>query len=542
MYTMSPSLMIYFYLLSQLSVANLSLLIFYLGSSKKSRDGDDSTRQSRPAYPQERRDLYERVSRNAQLPTFRRVTGQGNHEEDANVRSGVVRWGGDGDRIGIDGGGERRSDGRRKSSNTMSFVMLTESQVAQPPPGKLQQENRSTSEHNGKEDAIQGQQERPRTLKTAKTVASDGADSLSEKMETTNKLFEILSSRSDIDHPVCVDCTELLLEGLQKRLSDVSKERDRYLEFMKELNTLIPTDEETEQAEQDLTVAQQAEDRAFAELEELEREKERVDAEIANLELESRDLDKEEQSFWAERNEFKATLDAFHNERERVNAQFDHDVKQLEFLQRTNVYNDTFCIGHDGHFGTINGLRLGRLSSMPVDWTEINAAWGQACLLLATVAEKLEFSFQGYRLNPIGSTSTIDKLEYSQATSTNDPSHPQKTRVTTLELYCAGDLPLGLGFLHRRFDNAMVAFLECLRQLGHYVEQAPTRAGEGRSTVRGLKMPYIISKDKIGDASIKSAGFNQEESWTKACKYTLTCCKYLLAHASNVSMSRNRDG
>jgi beclin 1 len=38
----------------------------------------------------------------------------------------------------------------------------------------------------------------------------------------------------------------------------------------------------------------------------------------------------------------------------------------LEKLERTNVYNDAFCIGHDGVFGTINGLRLGRVPGVPV--------------------------------------------------------------------------------------------------------------------------------------------------------------------------------
>ena len=38
----------------------------------------------------------------------------------------------------------------------------------------------------------------------------------------------------------------------------------------------------------------------------------------------------------------------------------------LEKLERTNVYNDAFCIGHDGVFGTINGLRLGRVSGVNV--------------------------------------------------------------------------------------------------------------------------------------------------------------------------------
>jgi beclin len=42
------------------------------------------------------------------------------------------------------------------------------------------------------------------------------------------------------------------------------------------------------------------------------------------------------------------------------------DTRTLEKLERTNVYNDAFCIGHDGVFGTINGLRLGRVQGIPV--------------------------------------------------------------------------------------------------------------------------------------------------------------------------------
>lgn len=77
--------------------------------------------------------------------------------------------------------------------------------------------------------------------------------------------------------------------------------------------------------------------------------------------------------------------------------------------------------------------------------------------------------------------------------------------------------------MHRKFDQAMVAFLECLRQLGEFVAQGDS----------SLKLPYNINKDKIGDACIRLA-FNQIEAWTKACKYTLTCVKYLLAHTRYV--------
>lgn len=58
----------------------------------------------------------------------------------------------------------------------------------------------------------------------------------------------------------------------------------------------------------------------------------------------------------------------------------------LNTLKRTNVYSDVFRIWHDGPFGTISGLRLGRTSRTEVSWDEINAAWGQAVLLLSTLA------------------------------------------------------------------------------------------------------------------------------------------------------------
>ncbi len=42
---------------------------------------------------------------------------------------------------------------------------------------------------------------------------------------------------------------------------------------------------------------------------------------------------------------------------------------------------------HDGPFATISGFRLGRTAEVPVEWDEINAAWGQAVLLLHTMAQ-----------------------------------------------------------------------------------------------------------------------------------------------------------
>ena len=94
-------------------------------------------------------------------------------------------------------------------------------------------------------------------------------------------------------------------------------------------------------------------------------------------------------------------------------AKIEVSQAHLELLNKTNVLIDAFPIRYDGDFGTINNFRLGRLPKAPVsiatfcvfdvhkplpahiklghmkryqvEWDEINAAWGQACLLLHTM-------------------------------------------------------------------------------------------------------------------------------------------------------------
>ncbi|KAK3719054.1 Vacuolar protein sorting-associated protein atg6 [Vermiconidia calcicola] len=315
----------------------------------------------------------------------------------------------------------------------------------------------------------------------------------------------------------------------KKRQSSVIRERDAYVDFLKKAQEDVPTDEERKKTKRDLEDAQRREKQALEELEALEAEKAKMEDEIAALDAEAEDLDEEEERFWRERNAFTAELNAFQQERDSLQTQLAHDTRLLESLQRTNVYNDTFVIGHDGLFGTINGLRLGRLPDHPIEWAEINAAWGQVVLLLVVVAEKLGYSFRDYKLVPVGSTSKIVKYDTKQ-----QPTGDSKPKGNVLELFSSGNLSLGLGLFHGKFDDAMVAFLDCLRLVGEHVAHTSTAAG-----ATGIKLPYLIHKDKIGEVSIRLGNFGPDEQWTKACKYTLTCCKFLLAHASHVDDAKN---
>ena len=386
-------------------------------------------------------------------------------------------------------------------------------------------------------------------------------ESLHAKRMKNDKLFAILSSHSDIDHPICAECTSLLLQQFTARLASATKERDAYASFLKQLQQTAAslTDEDEAKAKKELAQLVEQDKEVYEDLLQLEKEKSGLESEIADLEEESRQLDIEEETFWASRNAFDDELHILNTDLASLQQKYAHDQQQLEKLQRTNVYNDTFCIGHDGYFGTINGLRLGKLPDKKVEWAEINAAWGQTLFLLSTVAERLEFKFDGYQLKPLGSTSCIIKIEWpqqapsstrSQASGANRTAktgtNTSEPKTLTLPLYSSGENPLGrLAAGFREYDKALVAFLDCLSQVGDHVESTTVTAVEGRpqlgrhpssKAVPSTRvLPYKIHGDKIGDVSIKlGMGFQPDENFTKACKYALTCCKFLLAHVSNL--------
>ena len=96
--------------------------------------------------------------------------------------------------------------------------------------------------------------------------------------------------------------------------------------------------------------------------------------------------------------------------------------------------------------------RLGRLPSVPVEWNEINAAWGQTALLLSCLANKVGMEFQKYNLVPFGSYSYIKVQADGKV----------------LPLYGSGGFKM---IFDSKFDLGMVAFLDCLQQFAAEVVQ-----------------------------------------------------------------------
>ena len=274
--------------------------------------------------------------------------------------------------------------------------------------------------------------------------------------------------------------------------------------------------------------------------------------------------------FWTERSRTQLLQARTKDSLSSITAALSNTQRELANLARTNVYNDAFCIGHDGVFGTINGLRLGRVPGINVEWAEINAACGQALLLLYTIARKVDFTFESYvhcSSSPYDHSLTWSTKvsPHSHGLLLKDRANTRRQRhvrtVSVIQLFGATDDGWGLNsaflshhsygsgdinitrVLHnRRFDYAMVAFLECLRQLMEHVRARDPSVDFPHTWVsisllqrrcEGLNESRCrVVKDKIGDVSIKLQ-FSQEEIWTKAMRHVLLALKILLRWATS---------
>lgn len=328
-------------------------------------------------------------------------------------------------------------------------------------------------------------------------------ENLSHKLKVTSSLFDILSCQSEVDHPLCEECTDTLLDQLDEQLELTEKECQDYKELLEKLNEDNEEDIDEKAIDTELEKLRIEEKEIIQQLESIEKEHTQIVEQIEERNKESKHLDEEEKRYYHEYNEYKRQLLECEDARRSVDNQLKYAQKQLDLLKSTNVFNATFFIWHSGHFGTINNFRLGRLPSVPVEWSEINAAWGQTVLLLHSLAKKINLNFQRYRLIPYGAHSKIESLS-------------DKTK--DLPLFGSGSFKI---LWDKRFDQAMVAFLDCLQQFKENVESGDNE----------FHLPYKMEKGKIEETSTGQSysirrQFNNEEQWTKALKFVLTNLKW----------------
>ncbi|KAG5565997.1 hypothetical protein RHGRI_001805 [Rhododendron griersonianum] len=333
-----------------------------------------------------------------------------------------------------------RSGGVQPNSS-QSGKAMEESFVVLPPPAASVYQCDSTSDEGGVHLSSQGG--------TSFPVQSNNSG-LHSTITVLKRAFGIATTQMQVEQPLCLECMRVLFDKLDKEVEDVDSDIKAYeacLQFLEGEAPNVLSDAEF--LKEKLKIEE--EERNFeAAIKETEKQCEKVTSELKELELKS--------------------------------------IRFTELEERP-----------------IHILIFEILQANPlVGWDEKNAAWGQACLLLHTMAQYFQPKFS-YRIKvlPMGSYSRI-----------------MDSRNNKYELYG----PVNL-FWSTRYDEAMKLFLTCLKE---FAEFANSKDKENNiPPEKCFKLPFKIENDRVGNCSITQS-FNEQENCTKALKCTLNNLKWVL--------------
>ncbi|KAF5839533.1 autophagy protein [Dunaliella salina] len=323
---------------------------------------------------------------------------------------------------------------------------------------------------------------------------------LDAKLQALAQLFELASTTTQADQPLCLDCAAQLKDEIEAQVAETEHEISCYAAAVARLEAeqSEPLPEVAFAQEMEVLRAAQQEQQAAAEA--TEAELVHVNNQLAALRATEAEIDALEHKYWHDFNEFSMHLKQHLDDRDSMLTKINHAGQRKQLLQSTNVYNDAFKIWHDGPFGTISGFRLGRTPEVPVEWDEINAAWGQAVLLLHTMAQACGLNLTSARLLPMGSHPRV-----ADKRSTYDLFGPVS------KLWSAN------------YDRAMICFLACLKEFGEHA----ARQDVLHSRHPPFAFPFPLEGDKVNSHTIKLT-LNKDARWTKALKFMLADLKVAL--------------
>lgn len=280
-------------------------------------------------------------------------------------------------------------------------------------------------------------------------------------------------------------------------MSEIEQAREEKRAFVGLLARINQFHEESEIPTANLNELQQNLESIQQNLLLMQNERATILREIEHLDEENKKLSEATSKQWERVNDFQMHLSAFRDDRDSGVSNIRLTHRRVNDIKQNNVFNEAFYIWHDGPFGTINGFRMGRLASHEVEWNEINAAWGEAALLLKTLKTCLGVSFSRYQIVPLGSLSKIRCC---------DQNHELRLHGSNTD-----NFPTSV------FNQGILAWLMCLHELGKWAETQDS----------SIRLPYKIEGDHIGGLSIRF--IKNDEKWTKALKFALTNLKWILA-------------
>ncbi|KAI6217566.1 Beclin-1-like protein [Aphelenchoides fujianensis] len=318
----------------------------------------------------------------------------------------------------------------------------------------------------------------------------------------SGKLLELLcNSNHPLDVPLCRSCCRSISHDLDEQLGELEKE---YTNYKNVYDGLIATkeshpfdDENSKKKLAELSLEEADLMETYANLEKTEAE---LLAQVQEQQDEQRKMAEQDNVLYKLLRDNHRKLAQQSEENRSLNAQIAYATDYRRQLMRTNVLNLAFFIWHDGEYGTINGLRVGRLPNDQVEWLEINAAFGQMAMLLSIMCQHANLKLERHEIVPCGSHSFIRVTK------------PDR-KVVECRLYGSGSWkPFG----NAQLDQGILAFVDCFLQLEARLKELFPKTDR--------ILPYKMMDDKIVDSDsqyLVRMQLNSEERWTKAMKCLL---------------------
>eukprot|EP01006_Ploeotia_vitrea_P030511 TRINITY_DN62905_c0_g1_i2.p1 TRINITY_DN62905_c0_g1~~TRINITY_DN62905_c0_g1_i2.p1 ORF type:complete len:399 (+),score=48.15 TRINITY_DN62905_c0_g1_i2:113-1309(+) len=311
------------------------------------------------------------------------------------------------------------------------------------------------------------------------------------------QFFEYAAETVGHDQPQCYECSqEVLHKQLMKKEAQALLNCTAFAQYLHSLEEQIQEEEDDleDTLKAELLALEEEEAKAEKKLRKYTEHWNQIQDDQAELKLQETKLDGEIEEWQREYNKCKMENFYVTETCAALDQQCLTETEELNRLNNASIYNEAFHIWFDGHFGTINNFRLGRLRSQTVDPSEMNAAWGHAALLLHTIQRVRNIRWTKFQVLPCGSSPVVNPIEGGGS-------------KTTFELYTGAQ---GVFFAQKKFDKAMIGFLTCLDEIIQQ-EMARFRALPIAND-QSMKVPYPIEGDKVGGLTIKLASVSHSFS------------------------------
>ena len=182
------------------------------------------------------------------------------------------------------------------------------------------------------------------TMKSSGKVISG---KLSDKIKMASQLFDILSEQSDVDHPLCEECADFVIDQMDHELRLLEDECREYKNYSEEIgkNNQDEIDlEEIENLKQKLEELQNTEKKLMKELDEIQIQHKQLDEELEKQTTALQRLYDDEDKYWHEYNNLRNGVFGCEDEQQSIDNQLRYAQAQLDRLKRTDVFNATFHI------------------------------------------------------------------------------------------------------------------------------------------------------------------------------------------------------